>query len=65
MDNNQPPATQHPHMDVAIALGQILLAWVGWFFSNINYFVGFAALVLTISNIYVVWRDKIFNRKRK
>ena len=61
MVENQQPA--HPHADVFIAVGQIIVAWAGWFFSNINYFVGLAALVLTVSNIYVLWRDKIFSHK--
>ncbi len=59
--NNSP----NPSTDVISAAAHIAVAWAGWFFSNISYFVGFAALVLTCLQIYVLFRDKIFTRKQE
>ena len=64
--------TPHPNDAAApggyfVVVGQVAAAWLGWFFSNINAFVGVAALILTILQIFLLCRDKLgwFKKRRK
>lgn len=50
---------------VAQALGKLVVAWVGYIVSQITliHLLQVATLIFTVTQIYVLWRDKIFRRR--